>query len=140
APPMLAGEGPTSMSQIRANTVLPAHRRPVTLHTADVRELVGELAVRQDVAPVATVVMLHPLPTHGGMMDSHLFRKAANRLPALARLAVPRFNTRGPASPQGRREGEFGGADTEKYDVAAALDLVEYESLPSPWLVGWSFG
>lgn len=128
------------MSQIRANTVLPATRRPVTLHTADGLELVGELAVPENRAPVATVVMLHPLPTHGGMMDSHLFRKAANRLPALAHFAVLRFNTRGTASDHGRSQGEFDGGESERLDVAAALDLVEYEDLPQPWLVGWSFG
>jgi uncharacterized protein len=128
------------MTQIRANTVLPARRRPVTLHTADGLELVGELAVPEDVAPVATVVMLHPLPTAGGMMDSHLFRKAANRLPALAHFAVLRFNTRGTSSEQGRSEGEFDAGESERLDVAAALDLVEYEDLPEPWLVGWSFG
>jgi uncharacterized protein len=128
------------MAEIRANTVLPALRRDVTLHTADGLELVGEIALPADAQPAATLVMLHPLPTHGGMMDSHLFRKAANRLPALARLAVLRFNTRGTASPRGRSEGEFGGGEDEKYDVAAALDLVESENLPSPWLVGWSFG
>ena len=41
--------------------------------------------------PVATLVCLHPLPTHGGMMDSHLYRKAAWRLPALADMAVLRL-------------------------------------------------
>jgi alpha/beta superfamily hydrolase len=128
------------VAEIRANTVLPARRTPVTLHTADGLELVGELAVPQDSAPVATVVMLHPLPTHGGMMDSHLFRKAANRLPALAHLAVLRFNTRGTESVHGRSEGAFGNGDDERLDVAAALDLVEYDELPAPWLVGWSFG
>jgi alpha/beta superfamily hydrolase len=127
-------------TQIRANTVLPATRRPVTLHTADGLELVGELAVPEDVAPVATVVMLHPLPTQGGMMDSHLFRKAANRLPALAHYAVLRFNTRGTASDHGQSEGSFDNGESERLDVAAALDLVEYEDLPAPWLVGWSFG
>ena len=128
------------MGEIRANTVLPAKRTPVTLHTADGLALVGELAVPEDRPPVATLVMLHPLPTHGGMMDSHLFRKAANRLPALAGLAVLRFNTRGTQSAQGRSEGEFDDGDAERYDVAAALDLVEYDDLPAPWLVGWSFG
>ena len=34
-------------------------------------------------------------PTAGGMMDSHVLRKASWRLPALAGLAVLRFNTRG---------------------------------------------
>lgn len=128
------------MAEIRANTVLPARREPVTLQTADGLSLVGELALPEDRPPVATLVMLHPLPTHGGMMDSHLFRKAANRLPALAGLAVLRFNTRGTASEQGRSEGVFGNGDDERLDVAAALDLVEYRDLPAPWLVGWSFG
>jgi alpha/beta superfamily hydrolase len=128
------------MADIRANTVLPAVRKDVTLHTADGLELVGELALPDGAEPVATLVMLHPLPTQGGMMDSHLFRKAANRLPALARLAVLRFNTRGTESARGKSQGEFGNGDSEQYDVAAALDLVEYDDLPTPWLVGWSFG
>ena len=40
--------------------------------------VVGEIALPPDGrTPVATIVCLHPLPTHGGSMDSHLFRKAA---------------------------------------------------------------
>jgi len=128
------------VAEIRANTVLPARRQPVTLHTADGLALVGEVAAPADSDPVATIVCLHPLPTHGGMMDSHLLRKAANRLPALAGYAVLRFNTRGTASEQGRSEGSFGGGEDERLDVAAALDFVDYEDLPPPWLVGWSFG
>lgn len=128
------------MAEIRANTVLPARREPVTLHTADGLRLVGELARPVDRPPVATLVLLHPLPTQGGMMDSHLFRKAAARLPALAGLAVLRFNTRGTASAAGRSEGEFGHGEDERLDVAAALDRVDYDELPAPWLVGWSFG
>jgi hypothetical protein len=126
--------------KIRANTVLPARREPITLETADGLRLVGELAVPESAPPIATLVMLHPLPTHGGMMDSHLFRKAAYRLPALADLAVLRFNTRGTTSEQGQSEGEFGDGETERLDVAAALDFVEFRDLPAPWLVGWSFG
>ena len=128
------------MGEIRSSTVLPARRDAVTLHTADGLSLVGELASPVVHAPVATLVCLHPLPTHGGSMDSHVFRKAAWRLPALAELAVLRFNTRGTSSEEGRSDGEFGGADAERYDVAAALDFVEHESLPHPWLLGWSFG
>lgn len=128
------------MPAIRANTVLPAHRRDVVLTTADGLELVGELAVPQDRPPVATVVCLHPLPTHGGFMDSHLLRKAAARLPALAEVAVLRFNTRGTTSPRGTSEGSFGEGIDERYDVAAALDFCEAADLPSIWLVGWSFG
>lgn len=128
------------MPEIRANTVLPADRRPVTLRTADGLALVGEVALPLRTAPVATVVCLHPLPTHGGMMDSHLLKKMANRLPALADVAVLRFNTRGTTSEQGTSEGAFGEAVAEQYDVAAALDLAESLDLPAIWLVGWSFG
>jgi alpha/beta superfamily hydrolase len=128
------------MPEIRSNTVLPADRRPVTLHTADGLELVGELALPLGRPPVATLVCLHPLPTHGGFMDSHLLKKAAWRLPALAGVAVLRFNTRGTTSPHGTSQGSFGSGESEKYDVAAALDLAESQDLPQIWLLGWSFG
>ncbi|HEY0638477.1 MAG TPA: alpha/beta hydrolase [Pseudonocardiaceae bacterium] len=126
--------------EIRANTELPARRSPVTLHTADGLALVGELALPADRPPVATLICLHPLPTHGGMMDSHLLRKAALRLPALAGLAVLRFNTRGTASEAGCSQGTFDNGDGERLDVAAALEYAEFHDLPAPWLLGWSFG
>ena len=128
------------MSEIRAATVLPAKRTPVTLPTADGLRLVGELALPADADPVATLICLHPLPTHGGMMDSHIFKKAAFRLPALAQLAVLRFNTRGTASEQGISEGEFGDGETERHDVAAAVSWAVDAGLPARWLLGWSFG
>ena len=128
------------MPDIRQNTVLPAQRRDVVLHTADGLELVGELALPLDRPPVATLVCLHPLPTQGGYMDSHLLKKASYRLPALADLAVLRFNTRGTTSPRGTSQGSFDDAVGERYDVAAALDLCEAEDLPQLWLLGWSFG
>ena len=127
-------------SPIRANSVLPARRTPITLHTGDGLELVGELAVPEDRDPVATLVCLHPLPTHGGMMDSHIYRKAAFRLPALAGLAVLRFNTRGTWSEQGTSQGAFDNAVGERYDVAAAVEYAEFHDLPDVWLLGWSFG
>ncbi len=131
---------------VRASTVLPARREAVTLHTADGLRLVGALARPADRDPVATLICLHPLPeaggggTPGGSMDSHVLRKAAWRLPTLAGLAVLRLNTRGTASAEGRSEGAFGDGETERFDLAAALDLVEAEDLPAPWLLGWSFG
>lgn len=123
---------------IRANTVLPAHREALTLTTSDGLRLVGELASPD--APAATIICLHPLPTHGGMMDSHVFRKAAWRLPALANVAVLRFNTRGTESAAGRSEGQFDNGRSEKFDVEAAIDEVKRRGLPDPWVVGWSFG
>ena len=128
------------MATIRAISILPARREALTLETADGLSLVAELAQPLDTAPVATMVCLHPLPTHGGMMDSHLFRKASYRLPALAGSAVLRFNTRGTASLQGTSDGSFDSARGERHDVAAAIEYAEFSDLPDIWLVGWSFG
>lgn len=128
------------MTDIRAATVLPARRTPITLTTADGLNLVGELALPENRDPAATLVCLHPLPTGGGMMDSHIIRKAANRLPALADLAVLRFNTRGTESARGRSDGEFGGGETEKHDVEAAVSYAMDAGLPHVYLLGWSFG
>jgi alpha/beta superfamily hydrolase len=126
--------------EISAGVELPARREDIELHTDDGLTLVGELASPVDVPPVATLVCLHPLPTHGGFMDSHILRKAAARLPALADLAVLRFNTRGTTSPRGTSDGAFDGGRAEAFDLAAAMDFVHARGLPRPWLVGWSFG
>jgi uncharacterized protein len=126
--------------EIRGGIELPAVREHIELHTRDGLTLVGELAVPAGRPPVATLVTLHPLPTGGGFMDSHILRKAAARLPALADLAVLRFNTRGTSSPRGTSEGQFGNGVTERDDVAAAMAFVAERGLPKPWLVGWSFG
>ncbi len=128
------------MTEIRGPIQLPARREDIELHTIDDLTLVGELAQPLSTDPVATLVTLHPLPTAGGFMDSHILRKAAGRLPALADLAVLRFNTRGTTSPRGTSEGSFDGGHDEAFDVAAALDFVRERGLPNPWLVGWSFG
>jgi len=133
-------EGSTDTTEIRANTVLPARREDIVLHTADGLELVGELALPSAAAPVATLICLHPLPTAGGMMDSHLLRKASNRLPAQAGLAVLRFNTRGASSERGTSAGHFGGGRAEREDVAAAIGYAVAAGLPRLWLLGWSFG
>ncbi|KQQ10874.1 alpha/beta hydrolase [Rathayibacter sp. Leaf296] len=127
-------------NEIRGGVVLPARREEIELRTSDGLTLVGELALPLDREPVATLVTLHPLPTHGGFMDSHILRKAAARLPELADLAVLRFNTRGTSSPRGTSEGAFDGGTGERADVAAAMQLVAERGLPHPWLVGWSFG
>ncbi len=128
------------MNQIRAATILPARRTPVTFTTADDLKLVGELALPAHREPAATLICLHPLPTHGGMMDSHVIRKASYRLPALADLAVLRFNTRGTESHRGKSDGEFGAGETERHDVEAAVGYAAAQGLPRLWLLGWSFG
>ncbi|KGJ73353.1 alpha/beta hydrolase [Cryobacterium roopkundense] len=126
--------------EIRGSVELPATREHIELTTSDGLTLVGELATPIDRAPIATLVTLHPLPTAGGFMDSHILRKAAGRLPALAGLAVLRFNTRGTTSPRGTSDGSFDDGMGERADVAAAMDFVATRGLPNPWLVGWSFG
>jgi alpha/beta superfamily hydrolase len=128
------------VTEIRASTILPARRTPIGIQTADGLNLVGELALPAGRDPVATLVCLHPLPTHGGMMDSHLYKKASNRLPALASLAVLRFNTRGTESERGRSDGQFGSGETERHDVEAAVSWAAGSGLPRIWLLGWSFG
>lgn len=126
--------------EIRSNTELPSVREEIELHSSDGQTLVGELALPVGKEPVATLITLHPLPTHGGFMDSHLFRKMANRLPEQLSVAVLRFNTRGTESPRGKSTGTFDGAVSEKFDVAAAVEFCWQRGLPKLWLVGWSFG
>jgi uncharacterized protein len=126
--------------EIRSSVELPANRKPITLHTSDGLTLIGELALPIEAEPVATLIMLHPLPTAGGFMDSHIYRKAANRLPALANIAVLRFNNRGTSSPHGTSEGTFDHGNAERLDVAAAYEFALANHLPNIWLVGWSFG
>jgi len=126
------------LTEIRANTELPSLREPVTLTTADGEKLVGELARAEN--PSGDVILfLHPLPTHGGFMDSHILRKAANRLPAMTGISVFRFNTRGTESPNGKSTGEFDGGNAEQFDLQAAFEFLrpQFERV---YLVGWSFG
>lgn len=126
--------------EIRGPLELPARREDIELQTADGLILVGELALPELRPPQATLVTLHPLPTAGGFMDSHILRKAAARLPALADLGVLRFNTRGTTSPRGTSQGAFDGGAAEQFDVAAAMAFARERGLPRPWLLGWSFG
>ena len=128
------------MIEITSSTELPSNREPLTLITSDNLKLVAELATPIQNKAKAVLLTLHPLPTGGGFMDSHILRKAANRLPALADLAVLRFNTRGTTSPQGTSEGSFGEGIDEKRDLEAALEFLKSRGLGPIWLVGWSFG
>lgn len=126
--------------EIRSNTELPSVREEIELLTSDGQRLVGELSLPVGKSPIATLITLHPLPTHGGFMDSHLLRKMANRLPEQLSVAVLRFNTRGTESPRGKSTGTFDGGEAERFDVEAAVRFCEERKLPRLWLVGWSFG
>ncbi|MEY4743610.1 MAG: hypothetical protein RIR34_949, partial [Actinomycetota bacterium] len=54
-----------SLIEIRSGVELPVERRSLTLNTADGQQLVAELALPVGKPPRATVICLHPLPTHG---------------------------------------------------------------------------
>jgi len=126
---------------IRPSTVLPAERSAITFLTSDGLKLIGEIARPIQDEQGIGLLCLHPLPTHGGMMDSHIYKKAANRLPELAGINVIRFNTRGTKSDQGSSEGQFGQGITEKEDVVAAINYsFEQLGIKKLWVSGWSFG
>jgi hypothetical protein len=128
------------LTEVGAMTVLPAVREHIEIVTEDGLTLVGELALPASGRIAATLVTLHPLPTHGGFMDSHVLRKASWRLPYLADVAVLRFNTRGTSSPRGTSQGEFDEGIGEGADVRAAVQFAVDRGLAHRWLVGWSFG
>ena len=125
---------------VRPSSVFEAIRTPFHVLTEDGVDLIGEVA-----APVGAskggILCLHPLPTAGGMMDSHVYKKAANRLPAMAGITVVRFNTRGTTSEAGSSTGHFDNGASEQFDVEAMLrycfDTLKLENL---WVTGWSFG
>lgn len=108
--------------------------------TADGIDLIGEIAAPIG-ASTGAILCLHPLPTAGGMMDSHIYKKAANRLPAMTGITVVRFNTRGTTSEAGSSTGTFDSGIAEHFDVEAMLsycfDTLKLENL---WVTGWSFG
>ena len=58
------------MQELAPNSVLPAQREPITLHTDDGLKLVGELALPVSGTPDATFILCHPNPTGGeGVYD-----------------------------------------------------------------------
>lgn len=120
--------------------MLPANRRLISIKTADGLNLIGEVATPIG-NRVASILCLHPLPTAGGMMDSHVYKKAANRLPAMAGIEIIRFNTRGTSSEAGTSDGAFGEGVSEKFDVEAAIEFSFNElGVEKLWVLGWSFG
>ncbi len=108
--------------------------------TADGLTLIGEVATPLG-ERTATILALHPNPTGGGMMDSHIYKKAANRLPEMAGIEIIRFNTRGTESEAGKSEGEYDHGNSERFDVEAAIEYAfgtcHADNL---WVMGWSFG
>lgn len=125
---------------IRPSTVLPAIRTPFTVQTEDGQTLIGEVSAPVEGSDTA-ILCCHPNPTGGGMMDSHVYKKASNRLPAMAGITVVRFNTRGTTSEAGTSTGSYDNGRAEKYDVEAMINYCfDTLKLKNVWVVGWSFG
>jgi alpha/beta superfamily hydrolase len=129
------------MSQtVRPSSVFDAKRTPFHVLTEDGIDLIGEVASPLGSSKGA-ILCLHPLPTAGGMMDSHIYKKAANRLPAMSGITVIRFNTRGTTSEAGSSTGQFDNGVSERFDVETMLrycfDTLKLENV---WVTGWSFG
>jgi alpha/beta superfamily hydrolase len=129
------------MSQtVRPSSVFDATRTPFHVTTEDGIDLIGEVASPLG-ASKGAILCLHPLPTAGGMMDSHVYKKAANRLPAMAGITVVRFNTRGTTSEAGTSTGQFDNGKSERFDVEAMLSYcLDTLKLQNLWVTGWSFG
>ena len=129
------------MSQtVRPSSVFDATRTPFHVITEDGVDLIGEVAAPLGQSKGA-ILCLHPLPTAGGMMDSHVYKKAANRLPAMAGITVVRFNTRGTSSEAGSSTGEFDNGKSEHFDVEAMLRYCfETLKLENVGVTGWCFG
>ena len=125
---------------IRPSTILPANRSVISIKTSDGLNLIGEVATPLGEI-TGSLLMLHPNPSGGGMMDSHIYKKAANRLPAMAGVQIIRFNTRGSKSEAGKSEGEYDHGKGEKLDVLAALDYCfDQLKIKDLYVIGWSFG
>ena len=125
---------------IRPSTILPANRSVISIKTSDGLNLISEVATPLGEI-TGSLLMLHPNPSGGGMMDSHIYKKAANRLPAMAGVQIIRFNTRGTMSEAGKSDGEYDHGKGEKLDVLAALDYCfEQLKIKDLYVIGWSFG
>lgn len=128
------------MQTVRPSSVFDATRTAFHVGTEDGVDLIGEVAAPLTPSKGA-ILCLHPLPTAGGMMDSHVYKKAANRLPAMAGITVIRFNTRGTTSEAGSSTGQFDNGVAERFDVEAMLRYCFDElKLENVWVTGWSFG
>ena len=130
----------TSQSRIRGNTVLPARREALTLHTSDGLALVGEVALPPEHSPVATLVCLHPLPTHGGMRWTATCsarrpggHPRSRTWPCCVSTAGAPAACREPVRASSTRRGRV-------VRPRCGLEYAEYHDLPQAGLLAWSFG
>ncbi len=110
------------------------HVRRLALHTTDGLSLRSEQSCPDD--PVASAVICHPHPLHGGTMFAPVVDALFTELSAIG-VACVRFNFRGVGGSDGRHDYGQG----EQLDTIAAIDHLadEHPELPV-WAMGWSFG
>ncbi len=89
-----------------------------------------------NVTSIASAVVCHPHPVHGGTMQNKVVHTLARAFSA-QQMSTLRFNFRG----VGESEGEFDDGEGELEDVLAAADFLSarFPGLPI-WLAGFSFG
>lgn len=107
---------------------------PVRFSTSDGVSLEGELRL-PDRPPVASAVICHAHPRHGGSKDHPILWALRNEL-AQRGSAVLAFNFRGTM----RRGGSYGGGQAETKDVEAAIGFVRSRATGPTIVCGWSFG
>ncbi len=99
-------------------------------------QLEGLLESMRDSAPVASAVICHPHPVHGGTMHNKVVHTLARAFIG-QRFSVLRFNFRG----TGQSEGEYDEGRGELLDALAAIRWMRERGRDLPvWLAGFSFG
>jgi alpha/beta superfamily hydrolase len=107
---------------------------PVRFGTVDGVSLEGEIR-RPETAPVASAVICHAHPRHGGSKDHPILWALRNDL-ASRGFVVLAFNFRGTM----RSAGTYGAGHAETRDVDAAIRRVREETAGPTLVCGWSFG
>ena len=107
---------------------------PVRFGTEDGVSLEGELR-RPEAPAVASAVICHAHPRHGGSKDHPILWALRNEL-ASRGFVVLAFNFRGTM----RSAGTYGAGHAETKDVDAAIGRVRQEAEGPTIVCGWSFG
>ena len=106
----------------------------VTLTTIDGVELVGDFR-SADGPLLGSVALAHPHPLYGGDRFNPVIEALFDHLPTLGFHCL-RFDFRG----VGSSGGEHDGGDSERLDVAAAVDFLTTVGDDQAWIAGYSFG
>lgn len=123
--------------RIKANSILPARRETLTLETADGLKLVGELACRW--TSIRSRRWSASTAADARRDDGRIsLPQGGGSFPALAQIAVLRFNTRtsvfrAPAKARSTRL-------WESNMTWRPRSSTRVHDLPNIWAVGWSFG